>query len=120
MVQPAQGLWYLPETGECPVADTLKLIGGKHTPKILHCLALADHHFLELLRALPEISRKVLTEELRSLESNGLVLRTELGDERKRVRYELTRKGRGLASILGQMFAWAMEHRKDGRLAQTA
>lgn len=120
MVQPAPGLWYLPETGECPVADTLKLIGGKHTPKILHCLALADHHFLELIRALPQISRKVLTEELRSLENSGLVLRTELGDERKRVRYALTSKGRGLAGILGHMFVWAMEHRENGQLQRSA
>ncbi|WP_073009187.1 winged helix-turn-helix transcriptional regulator [Roseibium suaedae] len=70
--------------------------------------------------AVSQISRKVLTEELRSLEGNGLVLRAELGDERKRVRYALTPKGKGLAEILGQMFTWAMEHRPEIRLSQSA
>ncbi len=103
-------LWSLPDTDVCPVADTLKSIGGKHTPKILHCLAIRDHHFLELTRALPGISRKVLTDELRHLEAIGLVTRTECLDARKRVRYGLSEKGLGLAAILGDIFDWAMKY----------
>ena len=103
-------LWTTPDSGDCPVADTLKSIGGKHTPKILHCLAMQDHHFLEMTRALPGISRKVLTEELRHLEAIGLVTRTELLDARQRVLYALSGKGRELAAILGEIFAWAMKH----------
>ncbi|WP_417679505.1 winged helix-turn-helix transcriptional regulator [Roseibium sp.] len=106
-------LWSLPDTDVCPVADTLKSIGGKHTPKILHCLTIQDHHFLELTRALPGISRKVLTEELRHLEAIGLVTRTERLDARHRVRYGLSEKGRGLAVILGDIFSWAMKYPAD-------
>ncbi len=111
MTDAALKLWSLPETDDCPVADTLKSIGGKHTPRILHCLTIRDHHFLELQRSLPPISRKVLTEELRHLEEIGLVIRTELDDARRRVRYGLSEKGRGLADILGRIFLWALEYR---------
>ncbi|MHA7777115.1 winged helix-turn-helix transcriptional regulator [Roseibium sp. M-1] len=113
MSETFKGPWRLAGTDDCPVADTLKSIGGKHTPRILHCLTVQDHHFLELQRTLPAISRKVLTGELRHLEEIGLVCRTELDDARRRVRYSLTPKGRGLADILRQMFIWALEHRGE-------
>ncbi|GAB2183893.1 winged helix-turn-helix transcriptional regulator [Roseibium sp. LAB1] len=110
MSEPIAPLWRLPGTQECPVADTLKTIGGKHTPRVLHCLTLKDHHFLELQRTLSPISRKVLVQELRHLEDAGLVARTQLDDARRRVRYGLTSKGRSLAEILGRIFLWAVEH----------
>ncbi len=119
MTDTASSPWVLPGTDDCPVADTLRSIGGKNTPKILHCLATRDHHFLELQRTLSPISRKVLTEELRHLEEIGLVIRTELDDARRRVRYGLSHKGRGLADILGQVFLWAMEHRDEGDRSST-
>jgi DNA-binding HxlR family transcriptional regulator len=105
--------WVLDDDlNECPVAETLRSIGGKHTPKILNCLAIGDHHFLELSRVFPDVSRKVLTERLRELEDIGLVSRMELKDARNRVRYGLTAKGKSLADILGQIYAWALEHRE--------
>lgn len=102
--------WEKEDTDACPVADTLRSIGGKHTPKILHCLTVQDFHFLELTRALPQISRKVLADELRRLEDIGLVNRIELGDARNRVRYTLSNKGHDLAGILGQIYVWAEKH----------
>ncbi|MBN8181723.1 MULTISPECIES: winged helix-turn-helix transcriptional regulator [Roseibium] len=110
MSEPIASLWRLPGTQDCPVADTLKSIGGKHTPRVLHCLTARDHHFLELQRTLKPISRKVLTQELRHLEEIGLVARTELDDAHRRVRYALTPKGRSLTEILGQVYLWAVEH----------
>lgn len=119
MSEQISSLWRLPGTQECPVADTLKSIGGKHTPRVLHCLTVKDHHFLELQRTLKPISRKVLTQELRHLEEIGLVARTELDDAHRRVRYALTSKGRSLAEILGQIYLWALEHH-DGNAAASA
>ncbi|WP_213544064.1 hypothetical protein [Vannielia litorea] len=40
--------WADPVTGQCPVADTLSILGGKHGAKILHCLTAGERHFLEL------------------------------------------------------------------------
>ncbi|WP_417672267.1 winged helix-turn-helix transcriptional regulator [Roseibium sp.] len=94
---------------ECPVAETLKSISGKHTPKIINCLAIQPLHFLELTRVFPDISRKVLTERLRELENIGLVSRTEVGDALSRVRYGLTPSGQSLAGILAQIYEWALQ-----------
>ncbi|WP_417684966.1 winged helix-turn-helix transcriptional regulator [Roseibium sp.] len=98
----------------CPVADTLKSISGKHTPKIINCLAIQPQHFLELTRVFPGISRKVLTERLRELEDAGLVSRSEVGDALSRVRYSLTPRGQGLARILEQIYDWALQA-EDGQ-----
>ena len=59
--------WADPITGACPVAEILRTLGGKHGPRILHCLTEGELHFLELTRAIDGISRKVLTDQLTAL-----------------------------------------------------
>ena len=93
----------------CPLADTLRLLGGKHTTTVLHTLVDSDLHFLELGRALPHVSRKVLTAELKALIEAGIVDRTEEGDALGRVRYALSARGRDLSTILGELYAWASD-----------
>jgi DNA-binding HxlR family transcriptional regulator len=100
---------------ECPLSDTLRLLGGKHTTMILHCLVGADLHFLELCRALPHVSRKVLTDELKALIDGQIVLRTEEGDALGRVRYGLSQRGRDLGDILGRLYDWAVDGGKAGQ-----
>lgn len=99
--------WVVPETGDCPVARTLRVIGGKHKPSILHCLMGGEQHFLELTRRLGGISRKVLVEQLRDLEAAGLVTRVQKTDARRRVGYALSDKGRALGEIVSQIYGWA-------------
>lgn len=89
------------------MADTLRTLGGKHTPNILHCLLAGELHFLELGRRLGAISRKVLVEQLRDLEEAGLVEREQKADPRRRVGYSLTEKGRALGAIVSQLYDWA-------------
>jgi len=109
-VRPPQNRpWTVPETGACPVGETLRLLGGKHGPTVLHCLLGGELHFLELTRALDGISRKVLKAQLRAFEDNGLVLRVAKQDARRRVGYSLTDKGRALAEIVGQLYDWSQE-----------
>ncbi|GLT08235.1 winged helix-turn-helix transcriptional regulator [Sulfitobacter porphyrae] len=98
--------WADPLTGQCPVADTLRILGGKHGPKILHCLTAGERHFLELQREMEGVSRKVLRAQLKDFEENGMVARTPKGDARQRVGYSLTRKGSALGDILGQLYDW--------------
>lgn len=102
--------WAIPETGDCPVADALRLLGGKHAAKVLHCLVAGEMHFLELTRAMPDISRKVLTAQLGEFEHTGLVSRVEKQDARRRVGYSLTPKGRALAVILAQLYDWGLTY----------
>ncbi len=100
--------WVRPDSGNCPVADTLHALGGKHKPRILHSLAMSDLHFLELTRALDGISRKVLAEQLRDLQAFGLITRTERNDARNRIAYSLSEKGSALAAILSQIYDWSV------------
>ncbi|MCW1932752.1 winged helix-turn-helix transcriptional regulator [Pararhodobacter zhoushanensis] len=101
------GPWSDPVTGVCPVAETLRLLGGKHGPTLLHCLTGGEMHFLELSRALGGISRKVLTEQLRVFEAEGLISRTPKQDARRRVAYALTPRGQALGAIIVQLYDWS-------------
>lgn len=101
---------------DCPLSEALRLLGGKHTTMVLHCLVGGDLHFLELCRALPHVSRKVLTDELKALIEAQIVLRTEEGDALGRVRYGLSQRGRDLGDILGRLYDWAVD---GGQSAQT-
>lgn len=93
-------------TGECPVADTLRILGGKHGARVLHCLWGGEMHFLELVREIDGISRKVLTNQLNDFEDKGLVLRTPKNDALGRVGYSLSAKGQALGHILKQLDDW--------------
>lgn len=101
--------WQGPGGDGCPLSETLRLLGGKHTTTILHCLTGGDLHFLELGRALPHVSRKVLTDELRGLIEAETVTRTEEGDALGRVRYGLSPRGRDLSEILGRLYDWSID-----------
>jgi len=77
---------------------------------VLHCLIGREMHFLELERALSGVSRKVLKEQLQVFQDNGLVLRRQKSDARRRVGYSLTCKGQALGTILSQIFDWSLEY----------
>ena len=109
--------WAIGENGTCPVAETLRTLGGKHKPQILHCLMGGEVHFLELTRQLGGVSRKILTEQLRDLQAAGLIRRRQKDDARRRVGYSLTETGRALVPILGQINDWALAHAGDGAAA---
>jgi DNA-binding HxlR family transcriptional regulator len=112
---PSARAWALPsgsaQPEDCPLAETLAVIGGKHKPRILHCLLTQEQHFLELTRALTPISRKVLTEQLAELQAAGLIARTPKQDARRRVSYRLTAGGQSLTEILSQIHDWALQQR---------
>lgn len=109
------GPWHGIGDDHCPLSATLRLLGGKHTTMVLHCLVGGDLHFLELCRALPHVSRKVLTDELKALIEAKIVLRTEEGDALGRVRYGLSQRGRDLGDILGRLYDWAVDADKTGQ-----
>ena len=68
------------------------------------CLQL---HLLELVRAMPGASRKVIAAQLQELTADGLVLRLTQDDARRRVRYCLSPAGRDLVTVLAGIFAWS-------------
>jgi DNA-binding HxlR family transcriptional regulator len=95
---------------KCPVTGMLQLIGGKWKPVILYCLRLEKRRFGEISARIPDLSRKVLTQQLKELEEDGLVTRKQFKEIPPRVEYELTDLGKSLTPILNEMEKWGMEH----------
>jgi len=92
--------------GEIPAstAAALELLGRRWTTELLYLLCQGEARFGELARAIPGISRRILTERLRQLTDAGLVDRH---DDAGRVTYALTERGAGLRGALEQIHAWA-------------
>ena len=94
------------ELPDCPVATTVQLIGNKRKLLILRNLLVRPWRFNELQKSLEGISQKVLTESLRSMESDGIVIRTVYAEAPPRVEYSLSELGETLRPILDAMQTW--------------
>lgn len=90
----------------CPVAATLHLIGGKYKALLLWHLSGKVLRFGELRRLVPEATAKMLTQQLRELEQDGLLTRRVYAVVPPRVEYSLTEKGNSLFPILQAMYNW--------------
>lgn len=101
------------ELPECPVATTVQLIGNKWKLLILRNLMIRPWRFNELQKSLEGISQKVLTESLRSMESDGIVIRTVYAEVPPRVEYSLSELGKTLRPILDAMQAWGTEYKQN-------
>ncbi|HEY9842102.1 MAG TPA: helix-turn-helix domain-containing protein [Candidatus Obscuribacterales bacterium] len=98
------------KANNCPVTATLDVIGGKWKPIILWLLNDQTRRFSEIKRNLPGITQKMLTQQLRELEQDGIVHREIYAQVPPRVEYSLTDKGRTLGPILQQMAKWGRSH----------
>jgi DNA-binding HxlR family transcriptional regulator len=97
---------------ECPVRPTINVIEGKWKPIIVNALKRGTLRFGQLRREMPEASRKVLTEQLRELEADRIVLRKASQKKWERVEYSLTAYGRTLVPVLTLMARWGKRHRR--------
>ena len=95
----------------CPVAITVELIGNKWKILIIRDLLTQKKRFGELKKSLIQISQKVLTDNLRSLEKDGLITRTVFAEVPPRVEYELTTLGHSLRPILIAMEEWGENYK---------
>lgn len=95
---------------KCPVAAMIEMIGGKWKPIILFCLSSGTRRFGEIAVRIPTISRKVLTEQLKELERDGLIERKQYKEIPPRVDYSLTALGISLSPVLSAMERWGNEH----------
>ena len=92
----------------CPVSRTLHIIGGKWKPLILFHIGGGVRRNGALRRAMPEITQKMLTEQLRELETDGVVTRTVYPVVPPRVDYTLTDFGKTLKPVLDAMAKWGL------------
>jgi DNA-binding HxlR family transcriptional regulator len=101
------------ELPECPVATTISLIGSKWKLLILRNLLQRPWRFNELKKNLDGISQKVLTDSLRSMEKDGLILRTVYPDVPPRVEYTLSNLGLSLKPIFNCMIEWGTKYKEN-------
>lgn len=94
----------------CPVATTVQLIGNKWRLLIMRNLLVRPWRFNELQRNLEGISQKVLTDCLRSMESDGIIVRTAYPEVPPRVEYSLSELGESMRPILSSMEQWGKNY----------
>ncbi len=92
----------------CPVEMTLQLIGNKWKIFVLRELLPGAKRFGELQKSIPNISQKVLTQNLRSMEKDGLIIRKVFAEVPPRVEYRLTELGHTLRPVIVAMLEWGM------------
>jgi DNA-binding HxlR family transcriptional regulator len=101
------------ELPECPVATTVSLIGSKWKLLIIRNLLQRPWRFNELKKNLDGISQKVLTDSLRSMEEDGLIVRTVYPEVPPRVEYSLSELGMSLKPILDDMIEWGTRYKEN-------
>ena len=97
----------------CPVATTVQIIGSKWKLLILRNLMQRPWRFNELRKDLEGISQKVLTDSLRSLEADGIVVRTVYPEVPPRVEYALSELGETIRPILDAMAVWGTSYKEN-------
>lgn len=96
----------------CPVTTTLSVIGGKWKPIILFMLKPEKKRFGEIKKLIPAISQKMLTQQLRELEADGIIHRKVYPVVPPKVEYSMTDYGRTLSPILEAMVDWGKKHNR--------
>ena len=92
----------------CPVELTVDVIGGRWRTVLLAHLKEGVHRYGELRRLTPGITEKMLSQRLRELVADGLVVRRDLGGKAPHVEYHLSAEGRTLIPVLQAMYDWGV------------
>lgn len=100
---------------DCPVATTVLMIGSKWKLLVMRNLMQRPWRFNELQKSIEGISQKALTETLRSMEADGIVLRTAYPEVPPRVEYSLTELGRSMQPIIKSMELWGLAYQEQSR-----
>jgi DNA-binding HxlR family transcriptional regulator len=94
---------------QCPMTATLQYIGGRWKCVILYYLTAGTRRFGEIAVRMP-ISRKVLTQQLKELERDGLIVRKQYNEIPPRVEYTLTELGMSLTPVFKAISTWGKTH----------
>lgn len=97
-------------TVNCPVEATIQLIGGKYKAIILWHLMNQTLRYSELHRKMPKATDKMLAQQLRELERDGLISRTVYPVVPPKTEYSLTELGKSLTPILDAMCNWGTDY----------
>ncbi len=95
---------------QCAVIAALRMFATKWKPCIICYLSEGSMRYNELYRAIPNISRKMLSDQLRELESDGLITRVQYDRKLQQVSYHLSGKGKSLMPLMEQLQNWGLAH----------
>ncbi len=98
------------DVNDCPILTAISIIGGKWKIPILYNLRDGKMRFNELKRALPNVTQKMLTQQLRELEKDGLVSRKVYAQVPPKVEYSITPMAEKLEPILDSLCGWGREY----------
>lgn len=101
--------WQIENPLNCPIVKTLNLFNGKWKPMILHQLSTNTLRYGEIKRNIPGVSQKVLTQQLKELERDNIILRKAYNELIPRVEYRLTELGCNLIPILNLMYEFQIQ-----------
>jgi len=93
----------------CPVTHCLNKIGGKWKPVVIHLIRKDCNRFSMLQRAIPDISKQMLVNQLRELEADGIIERIVYAEVPPRVEYKLSAYGKTLIPVIDTMQEWGMK-----------
>ena len=103
----------------CALDITMSFIGGKWKAVVLWYLRKEKKRFSELKERIPEITDKMLSTQLKSLEADGFISRTLYAEVPPRVEYEMTEAGRSLIPVLEAIANWGKEKaRSEGKMVK--
>lgn len=94
----------------CPVTATMKIIGGKWKPIILYLIVHDVNRFSDMMREIKGISKKMLTDQLRELERDGMITRKIYAQTPPKVEYSLTELGHSIKPVTNLMCKWGIEN----------
>ncbi len=95
---------------ECPVRAALDVIDGKWKPVITYYLMQGTKRFGQLRKLLPDATQKMLTQQLREMERDGIVARRVYQQIPPKVEYSLTKYGRTLRPVMKELCLWGERH----------
>ncbi|MGE3877219.1 MAG: winged helix-turn-helix transcriptional regulator [Parvibaculaceae bacterium] len=107
------------ESAQCPVRDVLDHLGDKWTTLVIIMLAEGPRRFSQLSRDIPDISKRMLTQALRDLERDGLVVRKVYPTKPPSVEYALAPLGQSLLEPLEALIGWAEKRHPEIRAARS-
>lgn len=90
----------------CAVTYCLNIIGGKWKPVIIHLIRNQTNRYSLMMKAIPEISKQTLTNQLREMETDGIIERMIFAEVPPRVEYKMTSHGMTLLPIIDAMKVW--------------
>ena len=97
-------------SASCPIAGSISIFGGKWKPEAIYFINLGPKRFNELRRLIPNVSQRMLTQQLRELERDGIIDRKQYLEIPPKVVYSMTDLGKTLIPIFKELEKWTKKN----------